>query len=107
MRRKADEPRKDREIKKMPKLTAMQLDTLTSFYYGEVLIKPAPYQKDGTRNGLWVMFDADGVAVHGRIISLHRRRLIKWVRWPSPDQEMVQAIILTPAGIKEMEAIDA
>lgn len=85
----------------------MQLDTLTSLYYGEVSIRQAHVNAKGVCYRLWDMLNADGVDISSRYQSLMKRRLIRWVRWPSPDQQMVQAIVLTPAGVKEMEAIDA
>lgn len=94
-------------LRTMRKLTPMQLDTLTSFYYGEVFIRPAAYQINGTRARLWDMFDVDGACLSSRYQSLLKRRLIRWVRWPSPDQEMVQAIMCTPEGEKEVEAANA
>ena len=85
----------------MRKLTPMQLETLTAFYYGEVLMqlthkfrKPGPFVEYLTYNDV----------LTGRVRSLFKRKLLRRVNSVNGDW---QAVIVTPAGIKEMEAIDA
>ena len=87
-------------LRTMRKLTPMQLETLASFYYGEVVMLRS--QNKFSSGRLWEFHNFEGVDITSRVRSLSRRRLIKFA-----GDKQAAAMILTPAGIAEMEAIDA
>ncbi len=93
----------------MRKLTPMQLETLTAFYYGEVeYINQQIRAPSGTIVAHAVFITSEAGNISGRVRSLFKRGLIK-LHYPKDMGEGVGGFIVfvTPAGIKEMEAIDA
>jgi len=86
-------------------LTPMQLETLTAFYYGEVKISIVIRSSS---KAAYFKYMCYGVDITGRVTSLFRRGLIKRY-WPKGMGPGIGGFIVfvTPAGIKEMEAIDA
>lgn len=87
----------------MRKLTPMQIETLTTLYYGEVYVRRG-HIRPATGPSVFIrdIIDHDGTRLTGRCGSRFKRRLIRWCN--GADYE---AVVLTDAGIKEMEKIDA
>lgn len=87
----------------MRNLTPLQIETLTTIYYGEVYIRIVPVRlKNRSVVMVHDIIDHDGVRLTGRCHSLFKRKLLRW-----RNSAAFEAVVLTDAGIKEMEAIDA
>lgn len=87
----------------MRKLTTLQIDTLTKLYYGEVYVRHSSVRlKSGRTVLVQDIIDLDDIRLTSRCVSLFRRKLIRWC-----NHQDYEVVVLTNAGIKEMEAIDA
>lgn len=87
----------------MKKLTPLQIETLTTIYYGEAYIRIVPVRlKNGGTAMVHDIIDHDGVRLTGRCHSLFKRKLLRWC-----NSAAFEAVVLSNAGVKEMEAIDA
>jgi len=86
----------------MKSLTPMQLETLAAFYYGEVEIT---HHASPSRRGsihMWPVYYHGDKIITGRVPSLRKRRLIRTVQ-----RSDCTVVMLTKAGVYEMEKIDA